>query len=96
MVKSIGQPLHSIELAVTEGENWVEPEELSSDYNEAKEQLNKMKVGRILAPTLRMKKFSLCSSSSLQEGMLGMKCLLYFCSCLCLSSKHSTRDRRKF
>ncbi|XP_028414728.1 nuclear anchorage protein 1-like isoform X2 [Dendronephthya gigantea] len=52
VVKSIGQPLHSIELAVTEGENWVEPEELSSDYEEAKEQLNKMKLSVFVIETL--------------------------------------------
>jgi hypothetical protein len=44
VVKSISLPLESIELAVTEGESWVEAEELSSEYDAAKEQLNKMKA----------------------------------------------------
>ena len=43
-MKSISLPLESIQLAVTEGENWVAPEELSNEYDQAKEQLNKMKV----------------------------------------------------
>ena len=43
-MKSISLPLESIQLSVTEGENWVAPEELSNEYDQAKEQLNKMKV----------------------------------------------------
>lgn len=44
VVKSICVPLESIEQAVTDGEAWTQPEDLSDDYSQAKEQLDKMKV----------------------------------------------------
>jgi hypothetical protein len=53
--KSISLPLDSIELAVNEGDVWVQPQELSSEYVEAKEQLNKMKV-RVLEEMLVQRK----------------------------------------
>lgn len=43
-MKSICVPLESIEQAVTDGEAWTQPEDLSDDYSQAKEQLDKMKV----------------------------------------------------
>jgi hypothetical protein len=49
VVKSICLPLESIELAVTEGESWTQPEDLSDEYDQAKEQLNKTKVRVLLS-----------------------------------------------
>ena len=44
VLKAISLPLDSIEQLVNEAETWVEPQDLSDDYEQAKEQLKKMKV----------------------------------------------------
>ena len=44
VLKGISLPLDSIEQLVNEAETWVQPQDLSDDYSQAKEQLKKMKV----------------------------------------------------